>query len=74
VNTSEGYFTHTPMYIASLGGNSSHWSTVGGSSIYMPTPTGFRVYVKWVDNSPLTPAQAQSLGWHINWIGMEQIP
>jgi len=36
-----------------------------------PTPTGFRVYVRWSDGSALTPAQANSLQWHINWLGVE---
>jgi hypothetical protein len=71
VNTTSGKFTNVPVYVTSIGGNSSHWSTTGATSIYSATATGFRVYVRWVDSSPLTPAQANSLGWHINWIGME---
>ena len=71
VDTSAGGFRTTPVYVTSIGGNSSHWSTTGATSIYFATATGFRVYVRWVDYSPLTPAQANSLGWYINWIGME---
>jgi hypothetical protein len=70
VNTSAAGFGTTPLYFTSLGGNSSHWATVGATSVYTATPTGFRVYVRWVDYSPLTPAQANSLGWHINWLGI----
>ncbi len=64
--------------MTSIGGTSSHWATVGATSVYpipsstVPTATGFRIYIRWVDNSPLTPAQANGFGWHINWIGYEQ--
>ncbi|MEG4631273.1 hypothetical protein QUB56_16980 [Microcoleus sp. AR_TQ3_B6] len=71
VNTSTGKFSSTPVYITSLGGTSNHWATTGATSIYSPTATGFRVYVKWSDSSPLTVAQANTNGWHINWIGIE---
>ena len=71
VDTSAAGFNNTPVYITSIAGSSSHWATTGATSIYSPTPTGFRVYVRWVDNSPLTPAQANSLGWVINWVGVE---
>lgn len=71
VNTSAGKFPAAPVYVTSIGGISSHWATTGATSVYSATATGFRVYVRWVDGSPLTPAQANSLQWHINWIGME---
>jgi hypothetical protein len=71
VDTSVGKFTTTPKYFTSLGGNSSHWATTGVTSIYTPSPTGFRVYVRWSDGSALTPAQANSLQWHVSWLGVE---
>ena len=71
VDTSAGKFTTTPKYFTSLGGNSSHWATTGVTSIYTPSPTGFRVYVRWSDGSALTPAQANSLQWHVSWLGVE---
>jgi phage baseplate assembly protein gpV len=71
VDTSVGKFTSTPKYFTSLGGSSSHWATTGVTSIYTPTPTGFRVYVRWSDGSTLTPEQANSLQWHVNWLGVE---
>ena len=71
VDTSSGKFSTTPAYVTSLGGNSSHWATTGATSVYSPTATSFRVYVRWADGSPLTPANASALGWHIRWIGME---
>jgi len=71
VNTTSAMLTGMPVYVTSIGGNSSHWATTGATSIYQPTATGFRVYVRWVDYSALTPAQANSLQWHINWIAMD---
>ena len=71
VDTRAGKFTTTPKYFTSLGGNSSHWAITGVTSIYTPSPTGFRVYVRWSDGSALTPAQANSLRWHLNWLGVE---
>ena len=70
VDTSAGKFTTTPNYLTSLGGNSSHWATTGATSIYTPSTSGFRVYVRWSDGSTLTPAQANSFQWHINWLGV----
>jgi len=68
VDTSSARFTTTPIYITSLGGTAYHWGTIGVTSIYSPTPTGFRVYVRWSGGGRLTPAFANENGWHINWI------
>jgi ribosomal protein L21E len=75
VDTSSAKFTATPMYITSLGGIGYHWATTGATSIYVPTPTGFRVYVRfaraeWAGS--LTPAFANQNKWHINWIAVPQ--
>ncbi|WP_323395268.1 M57 family metalloprotease [Myxococcus guangdongensis] len=64
VNTSGCGFGSTPLYFTSLGGNSSHWTTTGATSIYSPTATGFRVYVFLPG---VTTTQANSWGWHLNW-------
>ncbi|MGB8190774.1 MAG: hypothetical protein WCF67_02590 [Chitinophagaceae bacterium] len=71
VDTRSGKFSSAPVYLTSIGGTSSHWSTTGATSIYLPTATGFRIYVRWVDAASLTPATANAFGWHINWIGIE---
>jgi hypothetical protein len=71
VNTSAAGFTAVPLYLTSIGGNSSHWATTGATAIYSATATGFRIYIRWADGSPLTPAQANSFLWHINWMGIE---
>lgn len=71
VNTSSAGFTGTPLYITSLHGISSHWNTTGASSVYLPTSTGFRIYIRWADGSALIPATANSNGWHIQWVGIQ---
>jgi len=70
VDTSLAGFTNTPMYITSLGGIGNHWETTGATSIYNPTPTGFRVYLRLASAGPITPAFANQYGWHINWIAV----
>jgi len=72
VDTSAARFSSTPVYVCSLGGASSHWATVGGSSVYSASPTGFRIYVRWANgDTPPTPAQANEWQWHVLWIGLE---
>jgi len=72
VDTSSAGFTSTPIYITSIGGASHHWWTTGATSIYLPTPTGFRVYVRYSTGGPLTPDIANQYEWHINWIAVPQ--
>ena len=72
VDTSSAGFTNTPIYITSLGGTTHHWATTGATSIYHPTPTGFRVYIRFPNGGSLTPAVANQMGWHINWIAVPQ--
>ena len=80
VDTSEFGFTKTPNYVASLCGNSSHWELTGTSSIYDPTPTKFRIYLRRSYNKhgqetpPLTPDMANKLGWYVTWVGVEVRP
>jgi hypothetical protein len=70
IDTSSAKFTTTPIYVTSLGGRTENWATIGATSIYLPTPQGFRVYVRWPGGGPLTPAIANQYGWHINWIAV----
>jgi hypothetical protein len=71
VDTSAANFKTTPKYLTSMGGNSSHWAITGITSIYNASATGFRVYVRFSDGTAITPAQANSWQWHINWVGVE---
>ncbi len=70
VDTSAANFTQIPTYFTSLGGDSSHWASIRGSSISSPTAKSFRVYLNFTENN-ITPATANSWGWHIHWIGIE---
>jgi hypothetical protein len=70
VDTSASRFQSTPIYVTSLGGE-SHWRTTGGDCVYYPTPSGFRLYVRFSDDGPITPQQANLNKWHVNWIGIE---
>ena len=77
VDTSKAGFTKTPNYVISVCGHTDHWVLTGTSTIYDPTPTGFRVYVRYSYNKPgqeappLTPAYAKQCKWHVSWIGIE---
>jgi hypothetical protein len=70
VNTSACGFTATPTYIVNMHGDSGNWSTTGGSSAYSRTATSFRIYVRYSNDSALTPASANSVGWHIEWMAI----
>jgi len=71
VDTTAQRFATTPVYVTALHGDSQHWDTTGGSSVYSPTRTSFRVYVRRPDGRSLTVANAQDRRWHIQWIGVE---
>lgn len=70
VNTSGCGFTGTPKYFTSIGGLGSHFELVGFSAIYSPSPTGFTVYIKKNDGTALSPSNAVSGGWYLNWQGI----
>lgn len=75
VDTSDAGFDETedvPVYLTSLGGKNQHWATTGATSIYKATHTGFRVFVRWIDSSPITPDYANEVEWHINWLGRQE--
>lgn len=81
VDTSACGFTKTPHYIATLEGNSHHWCASGASSIYIPTPNGFRIYIRWTDDNghfgrlnPLRINTAQQYNWHIKWSAIQACP
>ena len=67
VDTSAAGFTSTPNYSSSLGGESWCFFATGGSAIYNASPTGFDVYVSFVDKRSVTPADANKYGWHLTW-------
>lgn len=77
IDTSAAGFTSKPVYVTSIGGNTGHWDTTGGSSVYLASEKGFLVYIKWDKNSvsgnPLTPEIANNNQWHINWMAFEPL-
>ncbi|SEG94269.1 hypothetical protein SAMN04489712_1454 [Thermomonospora echinospora] len=78
VNTSSAGFNPalgTPVYTISLGGNQRMWYLAGSSSVYEPTVTGFRVYLRKLEleDGELTVNDAQQWGLHINWIGAQNL-
>jgi hypothetical protein len=60
-------FPRTPNYTATIHGTGSQWDTIGVTSIYMPTPTGLRVYIRRPDASPIDTTDAATYGWHVRW-------
>ncbi|MCS6925010.1 MAG: hypothetical protein NZ578_03810 [Candidatus Binatia bacterium] len=67
VDTSSAGFSSTPLYFTSLGGHTNNWLAQGATSIYSPTPRGFRVHVSYPE---LTVAKAREWGWYINWLAV----
>lgn len=71
IDTSKFGFKKTPLYFTSLGGYGYHWSVIGATAIYHPTPTGFDVYMyNNFSGYPLTPENAKKWGLHINWFAI----
>jgi hypothetical protein len=70
VDTTAAGFTGSvpPMYFTNLSGNTQLFRTYGVTSVYTPTNTTFRVYVVYAPGV-LTPAQANTWGWHLKWCG-----
>lgn len=72
VDTSSAHFVGTPQYFTSLGGDGTMWDMTGTSSIYIPTATGFRVYLLRKDGTKLTVKHANQFKFHVNWFGVDQ--
>jgi hypothetical protein len=64
VNTSACSIATTPKLFTSLGGTGGHSTARGVTSIYSPTPDGFRVYIS---KSGITPAIANQNSFHVRW-------
>lgn len=69
IDTSEANFSSTPLYYTSLGGNAGNWMALGATSIYQPTPTSLKIYLRL--SPSITPEQANEWEWHVNWVGIE---
>jgi hypothetical protein len=72
INTEDHAFQTTPIYLTSLRGDTDHWLLVGTSSIYEPTPQGFKIYLRYADDSPLNAERACQRHWCVQWIALER--
>jgi hypothetical protein len=71
VDTSSAHFTGRPTYTSTVGGIGGQWALTGTGAIYSPTATGFRIYIRWSDGHAISPTDAQTFQWHVNWIGVD---
>lgn len=65
VDTTKCGFSSAPLYFSSIGGSQSQWQSRGATSIYDPSASGFRVYVRYPDG--IDANTADQWQWHINW-------
>ncbi|SHO57462.1 hypothetical protein [Vibrio quintilis] len=70
IDTSECALNSVPAYITSMSGSTNLWSTSGATSVYNPTDTGFRVYVRYTSGKSISPAAANEMNWAINWVAL----
>jgi hypothetical protein len=71
VDTSAAGFTTTPVYVASVAGDGSHWILTGTSAVYTPTATRFDMYIRFWDGRAITPADAANNNWRVSWIAIQ---
>jgi hypothetical protein len=64
LNTSACSIPTTPKFFTVLGGTTGHRSARTVTSVYVPTPDSFRVYL---ESSGITPALANQRNWHVRW-------
>jgi hypothetical protein len=68
-------FTSVPFVVTSLTGANQHAWSIGQTSVYYLSATGFRVYVTSleppaagsINTTPMAPAQCNTLNWAITW-------
>jgi len=69
VDISDCGFVTIPTVTTSVEGTSSHWDSLGASSIYNTSPTTFRIYLKNTYTDPQG-GVAENLKWNIEWIAV----
>ena len=72
VDTSNAQFARIPRYFTSIGGKTHHWALTGATSIYEPTATSFRIYVRYSNGRNLNARMAEEMEWYINWYAIEE--
>jgi len=70
IDTTACGFTGVPSYFTTLNGTSSHWVTTGITSIYNPTETTFRVYLRSTTETSISQATAVTRGYTVNWMAV----
>ena len=70
VDTTKAGFIDTPLYFTSIVGDYRQWEVDGINAIYLPTKTGFRIYLRDELSNYLTPELANQMGWKVQWIGI----
>ncbi|MER5619278.1 hypothetical protein [Streptomyces sp. NPDC002215] len=78
IDTTSAKFSGDPVYHASIysTGGSQLW-THGAHAIYQVSATGFRLYLRWVDDAKrngkqLTPETCQQYGFYVAWSGVDE--
>jgi len=74
IDTSSAGFSKPPIYFTSIYGNSSHWMSLGHSSIYAPTANGFIIHITIPNHENryiITPSLAAQYNWRIAWLGIQ---
>jgi hypothetical protein len=67
VSTKSAGFSHTPLYVISIGGTERHWETTGGCCVYHPAKDSFRVWLRY-PAKPIAVTDAEVGRWHVSWI------
>ncbi len=72
VDTSACRYRGTPLYFASIGGKTHHWTARGSASIYNATPESFEIYLDTqitadeANNTANTDGK-MALAWNLQW-------
>lgn len=73
INTTSCQFNQIPTYFTSLSGDSEHWTTLGMTSIYRGTSTGFTIFLYPDMGREPKEYSMQRLAirkWQLNWMGI----
>lgn len=68
VDTSGAGFDTTPNYFVSIGGEIDYWKARGGHVVCEPKASSFVVRVWYAGRPIFTPADANTMRWHVNWM------
>jgi len=69
VDISDCGFKTVPTVTTAIEGSSSHWVSLGTSSIYNTSPSAFRLYLKNTYTNPQG-GKAEKYKWNVEWIAV----